>query len=269
MVEEKEILLPSPILDSKENNSISVLTKRYEKLVKPSIFSKASKKVIDVIPKSIKKVGEAAKEAVTENEFYAQCMKVVVEGFSILEKQAAKLTVSENEIIKKINDESKEVEVTSLDEVCLARSYDISKLVNKYKTQNFLFAFLEGGATGCFGFAGLPFNLVLSTFLYYRAVQSVAMFYGYDIKNNSSELVIASDVFMNALSPNSNGSNEVTGIIGKIMVMAEITTVKQFSKKTWEEMAKHGGVTLLICQMRALANKAAKKALEKAGQKWD
>ena len=32
-------------------------------------------------------------------------------------------------------------------------------------------------------------------------------------------------------------------------------------------MAKHGGVALLICQMRALANKAAQKALEKAGQK--
>ena len=91
--------------------------------------------------------------------------------------------------------------------------------------------------------------------------------YGYDIKNDPAELVIASDVFMNALSPNSQGTNEVTGIIGKIMIMTEITAVKQLSKKTWEEMAKHGGVALLICQMRALANKAAQKALEKAGQK--
>lgn len=32
-------------------------------------------------------------------------------------------------------------------------------------------------------------------------------------------------------------------------------------------MASRGGITLLICQMRALANKAAKDALEKAGQK--
>lgn len=86
---------------------------------------------------------------------------------------------------------------------------------------------VEGGSTGCFGFAGLPFNLVLSIFLYYRAVQSIAMFYGYDIKNDPSELVIASDVFMNALSPNSQGTNEMTGIIGKIMVMTELTAVKQ------------------------------------------
>ena len=51
------------------------------------------------------------------------------------------------------------------------------------------------------------------------------------------------------------------------MVMTEITAVKHMSKKTWGEMASRGGVTLLLCQMRALANKAAKNALEKAGKK--
>lgn len=51
------------------------------------------------------------------------------------------------------------------------------------------------------------------------------------------------------------------------MVMTEITAVKHMSKKTWGEMASRGGVTLLLCQMRVLANKAAKNALEKAGKK--
>lgn len=267
MAEENNILLPSPIIDAKEDDSIKKLCERYEKLVTPGMLAKAGKKAVEVIPKPIKNVGKKAKDAITEQELYAQCMKVVVDGFGIIEKQAAKLTVSENTIVKKISEVSKGVNITSMDEVCLARSYDIANLVNKYKTQDLGLALVEGGTTGYFGFAGLPFNLVLSTFLYYRAVQSVAMYYGYDIKNDSAELVIASDVFMNALSPNSQGTNEVTGIIGKIMIMTEITTVKQLSKKTWEEMAKHGGVTLLICQMRALANKAAQKALEKAGQK--
>lgn len=267
VIDKNIILLPSPIIDAKEDDSIKQLCERYEKLTRPSVLTKIGKKTVEVIPKPIKNVGKKAKEAITEQELYAQCMKVAVEGFGILEKQAAKLTVSENIIVKKINGVSKNVDITSIDEVCLARSYDIAKLVNKYKTQNLGLAMVEGGATGYFGFAGLPFNLVLSTFLYYRAVQSVAMYYGYDIKNDPSELVIASDVFMNALSPNSQGTNEVTGIIGKIMIITEITTVKQLSKKTWEEMAKHGGVALLICQMRALANKAAQKALEKAGQK--
>ncbi|MGN0169207.1 MAG: EcsC family protein [Lachnospiraceae bacterium] len=264
---EKDILLPSPIIDLKEDASIKILTDRYEKLVKPGLLAKTGKKVVEIIPKPIMNVGKAAKETISEEEFFIQCMKVIAEGFGILEKQAAKLTVSERTIVKKVNDVSKDLEITSLEEVCLARSYNISKLVNGYRTQDLGLALAEGGVTGYFGFAGLPFNLVLSTFLYYRSVQSVAMYYGYDIKNDPAELVIASDVFMNALSPNSQGTNEITGIIGKIMLMTEVTTVKQLSKKTWEEMAKHGGVALLICQMRALANKTAQKALEKAGQK--
>ena len=93
------------------------------------------------------------------------------------------------------------------------------------------------------------------------------MHYGYDIKNDSSELIIASEVFMKALSPNSNGSNELTDIIGKFMIFAELAAVKQTVKKTWADMAARGGGCLLVAQMRALANNAAKKALEKAGQK--
>ena len=48
--------------------------------------------------------------------------------------------------------------------------------------------------------------------------------------------------------------------------MAEVTTIKQTVKKGWTAMAEHGGVTLLLTQIRALANKAAAKALEKAGE---
>ncbi len=144
----------------------------------------------------------------------------------------------------------------------------MSKLVNAYKDQDLLTAFIEGGVTGVAGFWGLPFNLVLSTFLYFRAVQSIAMFYGYDVKNNSEELVIASEVFARALSPSSNDTNsELTGIIGKVMLMTQASLVKQTAKKTWTDMATRGGMPLLLAQMRALANKTAQKALEKAGAK--
>lgn len=267
MAENKSILLPSPIIDAKEDSSLKKLTERYDKLVQPGKISKMGNKAASLIPQPVKQVGKVAKNTIAEQELFIQCMKVIADGFGILEKQAARLAVPENVIIKRINEASQGGEIDSIDAICLARGYDISKIVSGYKTQDRILALLEGGATGAFGFAGLPFNIVLSTFLYYRAVQSIALHYGYDIKNDASELVIASDVFMSALSPESKGMNEVTELIGKIMVMTEITTVKQVSKKTWEEMASRGGITLLICQMRALANKAAKNALEKAGQK--
>lgn len=263
----KNYIIPTPVVNKKEETSLVALTERYNKLVEPSIIAKAGTKIGEVMPEKLKALGHSMKDAVTEAELYAQCMKVVGEGFNIVEKQAAKLSINEKTIVREINKNLKDNQIESLEEVCLVRSYDISKAVSSYKMQDLGLALVEGGATGYFGFAGLPFNLVLSLFLYYRAVQSIAMYYGYDVKNDSAELVIASEVFMNALSPSSSGSDEMSGIIGKVMLMTELTAVKQTAKKTWTEMASRGGITLLLTQMRALAHKSAQKALEKAGQK--
>lgn len=134
MIEEKKIKLPSPIIDAKEEDSIKKLCERYEKLVEPGALSKAGKKIIEIIPQPIKNVGNIAKNVITEQESFAQCMNIAAEGFGILEKQMAKHSISEDAIVKKINAVSKEVEITSIEEVCLARGYDIVKLVNKYKT---------------------------------------------------------------------------------------------------------------------------------------
>ena len=46
------------------------------------------------------------------------------------------------------------------------------------------------------------------------------MFYGYDVKNDSSELIIASEVFKSALNPIDNPlESETSMAIGKIMVI--------------------------------------------------
>lgn len=266
-MEGKRYIVPEPVLNQKESKALTELTERYNKLITPGILAKTGSKIGKTIPEPVKKIGGNIKDTITEAELFEQCMKVVGEGFHILEKQAARMSISETAIVKQVNKSIKENEITSLEEVCLARGYDISKAVEAYKRQDLLWALAEGGTTGYFGFAGLPFNLVLSIFLYYRAVQSVAMFYGYDVKNDSAELVIASEVFMNALSPSSSGSDEMSSIIGKVMLMTEITAVKQTAKKTWSDMAARGGIGLLLTQMRALANKSAQKALEKVGQK--
>lgn len=91
MTDKKNILLPSPIIDAKEDDSIKKLCERYEKLVTPGVLAKAGKKAVEVIPKPIKNVGKKAKDAITEQELYAQCMKVAVEGFEILEKTGCQI----------------------------------------------------------------------------------------------------------------------------------------------------------------------------------
>lgn len=263
----KVYVLPAPIVDSKEETSLAELTEKYEKLIAPTKLSIAGEKIGGLVPVKIKEMGTSFKESISEAEIFAQAMKIAAEGFRIIEEQAAKFTISEKTILKKINKTVKDNDILAINEICLARGYDISKIVSSYKTQDILAALAEGGVTGFAGFAGIPFNLVLSTFLYYRAVQSVAMFYGYDVKNDSSELMIAGEVFMNALNPSNSEINEMSTMISKIMVFTESTVVKESAKKTWEEMASRGGVTLILTQLRALANKSAQKALDEAGKK--
>lgn len=109
-------------------------------------------------------------------------VSAAADGFDILVKTSAKVTISEKDVIKQINNTLDDNRIFGLEDICYVRGYDISKLVNKFKTQNIAVALAEGGSTGALGLAGIPFNLAASMFIFYRAVQSIAMFYGYDVK---------------------------------------------------------------------------------------
>lgn len=264
--------LPKPVLNEREIDELESLQKRYERLTKQSLLSRAGKKVgdkaKDIVPKGVAIVAEDAKEFLNEKELIKQALQYAAEGFSTLEEYAARATVNEKTVVKKINKTLIGNEISRLDEVCFARSYEISRIVGNYKRSHVLTATVEGAATGAFGFAGIAPNLVISLFLFFRAVQSVAMCYGYDVKNDAAELEIASSVLMSALSPQKDmANNELTAAVGKFMIFTETTAVKQAANKTWADMVEHGGLGLMIAQIRALANKSAQKALESASKK--
>ncbi len=268
MSEKTKYQAPNPVIDQKEASSIDVLTNRYNKLIAPSQIAMVGKKAVELIPEKVKSIGGAIAKTISEQDLYKQAMDLIANGFSTIEEHAAKFSINEITIVNKVNNIVSDYKITNLSEICFARSYELSKLVNSNKSKDIIAAFTEGGVTGAAGFWGLPFNFVLSTFLYFRAVQSIAMFYGYDVKNDSAELQIASEVFTNALSPMKNDvNNEVSSIIVKIMLMSQAAIVQQTAKKTWTDMALRGGASLLITQMRALANRFAQKALEKVGAK--
>lgn len=259
---------PVPVVDRKENEALDSLTERYNKLMEPGAVAKLGAKAGKVIPAKLKTWGKDIGMSISEQEIYSQMMSVIADGFKTLEEQAAKFSVGEKQILQKINQDFPNYGIARLGEICFIRSYDLAKMVSKYKGQDTFKAVIEGGGTGAFGFWGLPFNFVFSTFLYFRAVQSIAMFYGYDVKNDSAELVIAREVFTSALNPiNNDVNNEATNIIGKIMLMSQAAVVKQTAKKTWTDMAARRGIPLLLVQMRALAHKSAQKALQNVGAK--
>ena len=257
---------PTPLLDSKEQRLIEETTKRYEKMTRPGLVKRTAKNISKKLPEGVKNAANDIKEGLTEGQIYAQAMSIVADGFKTVEEQAARFSVSEQTVINSVNEIAPDNDISMIDEICLARAYDITKLVEKFKAKNLALAAAEGAATGAPGFPGIPFNLVLSTFIYYRAVQSVAMHYGYDIKNNPDEMIIAGEVFSAAMSPGSHGS-ETSNSIAKVMVVCEVAGIGAAAKKGWAEMIARGGGALAIAQMRALAHKAAQNALQKAGAK--
>lgn len=266
------LIVPNPVINLDESKQLELLQQKYEKMMTPNVIVKTGKKlsakVGEYVPDKVKEAGVTLSDALTEADFYKKAMEYAASGFAELEKIAAKMTVSEKRAVQKVNKTIDTFEISSLDEICFARVNDIAKIVNKYRSSDILIATLEGAGTGCFGFWGLAPNFVASTFLYFRTVQSVATYYGYDVKNNASEMEIASSIVVSAFDPTADATNnELTAAIGKFMVFTETTAVKQASNKTWAAMIEHGGLGLLIAQIRALSNGFARKALETAGKK--
>lgn len=262
-----DYIIPNPLIDDRETKLLQSLTDQYVELTKPSRTAVWFKKIGEKIPESVKDVLKDFAGNATASKYYQEALQYVLKGFHLLESGAAKFTISRASVVKMLNKSNKERNISLYDEICLLRSYDIANAVGKEKITNRILAFIEGGGTGAAGFVGIPFNIALSTFIYYRAVQAIALMYGYDVKNIPEELIIASEVFTSSLSPAEDNASEIGGVIGKIMIFAESTSLRQAAKKGWAGMIAHGGPGLLIAQMRALANKAAQKALESAGKK--
>lgn len=267
----KKYCVPDIIIDEKEKKRFNSLSEQYEKLITPGPVKKTVKsvgtKVNEILPDTVKNLGNKMKNTISEQDIMKKSLEIVANNFQKVQEFAAKYAVSEEIVFQAVNKISKENKIESLDEICLLRAYDISKITEKYQIADVGVALAQGAGFGAAGFAGLPFNLVTSTFLFFRAVQAVALFYGYDVKNDPAELEIASEVFSNSMTPSNSNMNGISENIAKIMLLTEATVIKQTAKKGWEAMANKNAATLLITQMRALANKSAKKALEKAGKK--
>ena len=100
MNKEKEYKIPRPII-SKNENALQQVNNRYKKLTTPGFIAKTGKKVEKVVPSKVKKMASDAKEEYNRSGVvFSVCMKIVADGFDVLEKQAAKTAISEKSIVK-------------------------------------------------------------------------------------------------------------------------------------------------------------------------
>lgn len=259
---------PNPILDSRERALLIDLQTEFEKFTKPSPvkqgISYLQKLLGQIIPDKFKVEIANAGDAALELEWIKRALEFAEKGFQTLQEQTARLTISKQAVLIKLV--KRGAKISEFNEICLVRSYDIEAVVEAQTYQNYLLAFSEGVATGAPGLVGIPFNLVLSFFIFFRATQSIALYYGYDVKEDPRELQIAAEVTMQSLAKNFKGGG-LQGMLGKMMLAANLTSLgKSLGTRTYTEMARRGGSELLYVKIRALANRAAAKALEKTGQ---
>ncbi len=225
---------PNPIIDKKEERILKEYDEEYKKLITPSKLSENikafGKGVKDIIPNSVIEKYDNYIKAFNDSNVYLEVMKSVSSGFNKIEEIASKYTISEEHILKQIN--KIDSRINSINEICFTRSYNIKKAISNEKMGSLAFAFAQGGATGFLGLVGIPFNIALSFFIYFRTVQSIAMYYGYDVKNDDSELKIASQVLINSFSPMQQGTNDsMQQMVNKIMIMSQISVLKGGLKK--------------------------------------
>lgn len=259
------------MLDEKEEKAFKVLNEKYEKFMKKSLISQGAEKIKDkskeIIPQKAQDyIGEKIK-CLSEKEIWKNVMKMAGDGFVVLQGVAAKYTINKEKIIKEMNKIDKSI--NSLDDIYLMKSYEIEDILNSRDWQIYLQTIAEAAPTGLGGVSLIALNLLLATFIQFRTVQLTAMYYGYNVKSNQTEMDFASSVYLQIISKGQ--ISEVDGfgeIIGKMMTQAELISLrKALTTKTYEQMAQLGGIELLYVQIRAITNKVANKALNGIGEK--
>jgi hypothetical protein len=266
-----KFIAPSPILDGREEQRLISLTADYQKFIAPGRISKAIGRardaIVQITPEKFKKLSGDAFNAASEHAVIQKAMAVAGKGLGVLGNQSAqRLVVSAEGVVQTLS--RPEHPLTSYRHICGLRSYTVEEIVKSKGFQHRALAFLEGGITGAPGLVGIPFNIALSFLLFFRATQSIAMYYGYDVKREPSELEAAAQITLECLAPGTAaGEESFSGLIAKMMAVGELSALNASLSKTYAQMIGKKGFSLFYVQFRALANKAAEKALKKAGEK--
>ena len=112
-----------------------------------------------VVTPSVKSFAKDLGNTISDQELYDQIMSVIASSFKLIEETSEKYTILRSTIIQKVDKTVTDNGITCAEESCLARGYDIAKLINNYRTGDLAIALAEGAGTGFFGFAGLPFHI--------------------------------------------------------------------------------------------------------------
>jgi valyl-tRNA synthetase len=264
--------IPDPLLDKKEIAAEKHLVVQYEKFCKPgrlgSALNTAGKTLVKLIPAAVKKRLTDVGDGLSEAEVFKEALKLAGKGFGTLVKLTATHTVSKNMLLNSLRRSGSEVE--AFEYIPFLRGYEVERAVHRAHLLRMAAAATEGAITGFPGAVGIPFNLVLSFFLFFRATQAIALTYGYDVQDDPGELAIASEVTLQSLEPRlAPSTGGISASMAKLMAASQLVRLQSGLTKrlTYETMLKNGGMQAMFVQLRAAGHATARKALQKSGQK--
>ena len=271
---------PQPIVDSREEELFSELKDEYKEFQSPGLLmrqagrakrevAEAGRRAVGWIPGMEKPnkgdlrdhLAKASKEKLVK-----RALSTAAKGGGKVFQWCAQGTLSRESVLGRLQKNG--VEADSFKHICAERSYDIAKLVES-DWKDRLGAATQGFLTGAKGgVTGVAANLALATVLFLRATQRVALHFGYDATGRESEQVIAAEVMLKCLQSGGNSASGTTGgVLEKMALAGEVSALKEaLKKKSYEQMARAGSSELLYAKIRATANKAAQKGLERAGK---
>jgi hypothetical protein len=266
------------MLDEKEERALEHLDRAYEKFMQKSLISRGAdivrEKTKEIMPEKLQVYNEdmqkflkSKMDIASSTEIWKKVMKLAGEGFIVLQGVSAKHTIDEKKVIKKMQEINSGVD--ALDKFDQMRSYQIEKIILSNDWKLYVENILQAASTGAVGAVGIPFNIILATFIQFRTIQLIAMHYGYDVKGSQVEMDYASSVYLQIISKGKVIDTDGYGeIISKMMAQAELGALrKALRTKTYGQMIQEGGIQLIYVQIRAIANRAAKNAIGLAGQK--
>lgn len=206
--------LPTPVVDHREAALMKHLAVDYQKFTTPGRVSKgfaeAWRRVSQIAPDKLATLLGAATDAAAEAKIVRKAMEYASRGFGELVKHSSRFTLSRDAVLRAIRQAG--LEVAHFDHIPTLRSYKLEPIIQGRRGWSIAGAFAEGAATGAPGLFGVPFNIALSFFLYFRAVQDVALVYGYDVKNDPRELEIASQITLMSLAPTIGSGTETLAL---------------------------------------------------------
>jgi len=260
------------IWDEKEYLRMEYLKVKYLKLINPSYFSKKITPIFDQVKKTVPQSGWIKiGNTITQSDFMSRAMSIVGKQFKEIETKTAIISVSKKDVLNVHN--RYHSSIVKFEDICFARSYDVSKMINKKDYEHLIWTTIQSVLSGITGISGVVYSTVFGSFIYFRAAQSIALYYGYDVKDDPLELEFAGEVTLIALSKifEDKKSNHVANHIHQMMLTDEHSLKVETNKSTFSSVgqASRSASSAKLVTKRAvnMSEYLLKKSLSKSHKK--